>query len=114
MVPAHMEKFYIGGAWVEPKSAKSNGCGKSPRPRRSWRRWHWAITSMSMRRWPRARAAFPAWTVTPVRERIAVLKRVLDAYNEMYEEFAQVMSTEMGAPIEWGTGCASLGGAGPY
>ena len=25
MVPAHMEKFYIGGAWVEPHSAVRMG-----------------------------------------------------------------------------------------
>jgi aldehyde dehydrogenase (NAD+) len=29
------------------------------------------------------------------------VKRVLEVYNDRYEDFAQVMSTEMGAPITW-------------
>ncbi|MDE3029548.1 MAG: aldehyde dehydrogenase family protein, partial [Paracoccaceae bacterium] len=41
------------------------------------------------------------WTVVPVPERIAVLKRVLERYNARYEDVAQVMSIEMGAPIQW-------------
>ncbi|MEZ5885834.1 MAG: aldehyde dehydrogenase family protein [Paracoccaceae bacterium] len=44
-----------------------------------------------------ARVAFADWTVRPVAERIAVLKRLLEAYNDRYEDFAQAMSAEMGA-----------------
>ena len=48
-----------------------------------------------------ARAAFDKWTTTPVKDRIALVRRILEIYNAKAEEFAQVMSTEMGAPIEW-------------
>jgi aldehyde dehydrogenase (NAD+) len=33
-----------------------------------------------------------------------LVKRILEVYNSRYEDFAQAMSTEMGAPIEWARG----------
>ena len=103
MVPAHMEKFYIGGAWVEPHSAARMGV-ENPATEEIVAMVALGDQSDIDAAIASARAAFPVWTVTPVVERIAVLKRVLETYSDMYEEFAQVMSTEMGAPIEWARG----------
>ena len=100
MVPAHMEKFYIGGAWVEPNSAARIGV-ENPATEE-------IVATVALGNQAdidaaiaAARAAFADWTVTPVADRIVLLKRILEVYNDQYEEFAQVMSTEMGAPIEW-------------
>ena len=57
-----------------------------------------------------ARAAFDAYTVWPVAKRIALVKRILEVYNSRYEDFAQAMSTEMGAPIEWARGAQAWAG----
>ena len=100
MVPAHMEKFYIGGAWVEPNSTARIGV-ENPATEE-------IVATVALGNQAdidaaiaAARAAFADWTVTPVADRIVLLKRILEVYNDQYEEFAQVMSTEMGAPIEW-------------
>ncbi len=109
MVPAHMEKFYIGGTWVEPHSKLRIGV-ENPATEEIVAQVALGDQTDIDAAIAAARGAFGAWTVTPVAERIAVVKRVLEAYNEMYEEFAQVMSTEMGAPIEWARGAQAWAG----
>jgi aldehyde dehydrogenase (NAD+) len=109
MVPAHMEKFYIGGAWVEPNSAVRIGV-ENPATEEMVATVALGNLADIDAAVAAARAAFAEWTVTPVAERIAVLKRILEVYNAQYEEFAQVMSTEMGAPIEWARGAQAWAG----
>ena len=47
-----------------------------------------------------AKAAFTPWMMTPLETRLGYLEKVRDAYAERAEEMAQVMSLEMGAPID--------------
>ena len=109
MVPAHMQQFYINGAWVEPHSAQRMGV-ENPATEEIVTEVALGDLADTDAAIAAAKAAFPAWTVTPVAERIGYLKRILEIYNEMYEEFAQVMSTEMGAPIEWARGAQAWAG----
>jgi len=46
-----------------------------------------------------ARAAFPAWSATPVAERAALLKAVQEAMKRRGDEIARTISLEMGAPL---------------
>ena len=46
-----------------------------------------------------AKAAFPDWAFVAKSEKMALLKRLLEVYNDRQEEMAQAMSMEMGAPI---------------
>ena len=46
-----------------------------------------------------ARRAFDGYSRTTPAERLALLERVLAAYKAHYDEIAQAISTEMGAPI---------------
>ncbi|TIX74991.1 MAG: aldehyde dehydrogenase family protein, partial [Mesorhizobium sp.] len=48
-----------------------------------------------------AKAAFPAFSQTSKAERLTLLKRILEVYNERYEDIAQAVSQEMGAPLTW-------------
>ncbi len=45
-----------------------------------------------------ARAAFPAYSATPLAERIALMKRVQTIFERRYEEMVQAITVEMGAP----------------
>src|SRR5260370_16483223 len=45
-----------------------------------------------------ARAAFPAFSRTSKAERIALLQKIVDAYKARYDELAQTITKEMGAP----------------
>ncbi|KTC36345.1 aldehyde dehydrogenase family protein [Pseudomonas poae] len=48
-----------------------------------------------------AARAFPAFSVTPVSERLALLKEILRVYNLRYEDLAKAVSQEMGAPLHF-------------
>lgn len=100
MVLQNMTKFYIDGAWVEPLSKTRIGV-ENPATEEIVCDVAMGSRADADRAILAARAAFDAWTVTPPAERIAVLKRILEVYNDRYEDFAQAMSTEMGAPITW-------------
>jgi aldehyde dehydrogenase (NAD+) len=100
MVPANMLKFYINGQWVDPISTKRMGV-ENPATEEIVCEVAMGSTEDADRAILAARAAFDGWTYRPVAERIAVVKRILEVYNDRYEDFAQVMSTEMGAPISW-------------
>ncbi|MGK0272351.1 MAG: aldehyde dehydrogenase (NAD+), partial [Cocleimonas sp.] len=45
--------------------------------------------------------AFPSWSITSVEERIALMKRFIDLYEQHAEEMAQLMMLEMGSPIRF-------------
>ena len=109
MIPANMLKFYIDGAWVDPLGSGRMGV-ENPATEEIVTEVALGSTADVDRAVAAARAAFDGWTVVPVAERIAVLKRVLEVYNAHYEDFAQVMSTEMGAPIEWARGAQAWAG----
>ena len=109
MIPANMLKFYINGQWVDPISKARMGV-ENPATEEIVCEVAMGNAEDADRAILAARAAFDSWTYRPVKERIAVVKRVLEVYNERYEEFAQVMSTEMGAPITWARGAQAWAG----
>ncbi len=109
MIPANMLKFYINGQWVDPISTHRMGV-ENPASEEIVCDVAMGNAADADRAILAARAAFGAWTVVPVKERIALVKRILEIYNERYEDFAQVMSTEMGAPIEWARGSQAWAG----
>ena len=46
-----------------------------------------------------AKAAFPAWSKTPIRERGALISKVADALMARHEEFARLLTQEQGKPL---------------
>ncbi len=57
-----------------------------------------------------AAETFPAWAATPVRERAELLRRAFDLLQERKEDFALLMSIEMGKPIAEARGEVAYGG----
>jgi aldehyde dehydrogenase (NAD+) len=91
-------KFYIDGSWVDPigraKWEVVNPATEDP------------IAEIALgsaadvdRAVAAARAAFPAFARTSRKERLDLLKRIHDAYMARYDEFANTISLEMGAPM---------------
>ncbi|MDO8982305.1 aldehyde dehydrogenase family protein [Cypionkella sp.] len=103
MISANMTKFYINGAWVQPNSAARMGV-ENPATEEIVAEVALGNQTDIDNAIAAARAAFDAYTVWPVQKRIDLVKRILEVYNSRYEDFAQAMSTEMGAPIEWARG----------
>ena len=109
MISANMTKFYINGAWVEPISTKRIGV-ENPATEEIVCEVAIGNEADADRAIAAARAAFDAYTVWPVQKRIDLVKRILAVYNARYEDFAQAMSTEMGAPMEWARGAQAWAG----
>ncbi|GLS87212.1 aldehyde dehydrogenase [Cypionkella aquatica] len=108
-ISANMTKFYINGAWVEPNSAERMGV-ENPATEEIVAEVALGNQTDIDSAIAAARAAFDAYTVWPVQKRIDLVKKILEVYNSRYEEFAQAMSTEMGAPIEWARGAQAWAG----
>ncbi|MGR3455316.1 aldehyde dehydrogenase family protein [Pseudooceanicola sp.] len=91
-------QFYINGEWVDPKEGKDleviDPSTEDP----------CAVISLAGQAdvdaaVAAAKAAFPGWMATPPEERIALVEKFLEIYQERAEEMAKAISTEMGAPI---------------
>lgn len=54
--------------------------------------------------------AFPAWAKTPARERAEILRRAFDLLQERKEDFALLMTIEMGKPLAEARGEVGYGG----
>ncbi len=104
-------QFYIDGAWVDPVEPKelkvinpateevagviSMGCAKD-------------VDKAVMA----ARRAFDSYSRTSPAERLALMERILVAYNAHYAEIAQAISIEMGAPVTLSKGAQTGIGVG--
>jgi len=97
---ANALKFYIDGAWVDPAGTATldviNPATEAP------------FLTIAMggaadvdRAVAAARKAFGTWAFSTREERLALLRRVLDEYNRRFEDIAQAVTAEMGAPIEF-------------
>jgi aldehyde dehydrogenase (NAD+) len=104
-------QFYIDGAWVDPASPKVfeviNPATETVA----------GVISMGGaqdvdRAVAAARRAFDAYSRTTPQERLALMERILSAYKAHYDEIAQAISTEMGAPITLAKGSQTRIGVG--
>jgi aldehyde dehydrogenase (NAD+) len=91
-------QFYIDGAWVDPVAPRDlevvNPATEEPV----------AIISMGNaddidRAVAAAARAFPGWAATPPAERRAACERLIEIYRRRYEEMAETITLELGAPI---------------
>jgi len=90
-------KFYINGEWVAPLQPRPfdviNPATEEP------------VAQISLggagdvdRAVAAAKAAFPSFSRTSKAERIALLQKIVEAYKARYDELAQTITKEMGAP----------------
>lgn len=90
--------FYIDGQWVAPQIPLTinviNPANEAPYTKISLGSKadvDHAVTA--------AKNAFTIFSTTSVHERINFLKKILTVYNERYEDMAEAISQEMGAPL---------------
>jgi len=91
-------KFYINGEWVDPVTPSTldviNPTTEEP----------FATISMGSaedvnKAVAAAKAAFDSFSQTTVAERVELIGSILAEYQKRYDDIAQAISTEMGAPI---------------
>ncbi|MEP9374260.1 aldehyde dehydrogenase family protein [Mesorhizobium sp. KR1-2] len=94
----HELQFYIDGGWVEPFTTTTLEV-IDPATEEAFTRIAVGTPTDVDHAVQAARRAFPEFSRTSQTERLALLRRILDAYNARYEDIAQAVSREMGAPI---------------
>ena len=95
-------KLYINGQWVEPEAGEyfdtANPATGKPLAKIAQAGKPEVDAAVKA-----ARKAFGTFSQTSKEERIALLKRILDAYKARYDDIAKAISSEMGAPITLAT-----------
>ena len=90
--------FYIDGAWVPPAKPATRDV-INPATEQSIGKISMGSAEDVDRAVKAARKAFESWSQTTREERIAVLEKIIAVFKTRYDELAQTISTEMGAPI---------------
>jgi len=92
--------FYIDGAWVAPRRARVLDV-IDPAKETACARVSLGAAEDVDRAVAAARRAFDAWSRSPVAERAAALARLAAVYERRFDEMAEAIMTEMGAPIRF-------------
>ncbi len=104
-------QFYIDGAWVDPVEPKQLTVINPATEEAA------GVISMGSakdvdRAVTAARRAFDSYSRTTPAERLTLMERILTAYKAHYDEIAQAISIEMGAPITLSKGAQTRIGVG--
>ena len=91
-------QFYIGGEWVDPAEPRPLDV-IDPSTEEPIGRISLGGQKDVERAVAAARKAFESYSRTSRQERIELLRRIATAYQARYEELAETISREMGAPI---------------
>ena len=102
--------FYINGKWISPTKQKDleviNPSNEEP----------YAIISLgdvadTEYAVKAARKAFHSWKQTSKEERVSLIQKLYDIYKSRWNEMAEVISKEMGAPLEYASSAQTASGA---
>ncbi|MBV4551435.1 aldehyde dehydrogenase family protein [Pseudomonas sp. SWRI102] len=96
----HALKFYIDGQWVDTQSGNTLEV-IDPSTEQAFISIAVGNAADVDSAVNAAARAFPAFSVTPVGERLALLKNILRVYNLRYEDLVKAVSQEMGAPLHF-------------
>ncbi|MEG6508941.1 aldehyde dehydrogenase family protein [Methyloligella sp. 2.7D] len=99
MTSLHTDKFYIDGAWVDPKHKESADVINPANEE--------VIATIAMGSpddvdvaVAAAKRAFASFSETTKDERLALLKKIRDIYQRRYDEMSALIRDELGAPID--------------
>lgn len=91
-------KFYINGEWVDPTTPATLDV-INPTTEEAFARISMGSEADVNKAVAAATEAFESFSRTTVAERVELFGAILGEYTKRYDEIAQIISTEMGAPI---------------
>src|SRR5258708_38573657 len=94
---SHALQFYIGGEWVSP-SSHARLPVIDPSTEEAFAEIAMGTPADVDRAVAAARKAFASFALTTPEERLALIRKILEAYSERYDEMAQLISREISAP----------------
>ena len=103
-------RFYIGGSWVEPESAK-RGAIVNPATGKTIAPIALGDARDAEKAIAAARGAFDGWSRTSVTERLELLRRINAGLKARAGAIGDAISAEMGAPLDLARGAQA--GSGP-
>ena len=104
-------KFFIDGAWVEPAIPVALDV-IDPSTEEAFTRIALGSKEDVDKAVAAAKAAFLAFSVWPKEERLKLLRRILSEYEKRYEDIAEAVSQEMGAPLSFARNSQAAAGKG--
>ena len=94
----HHTQFFIGGRWVDPAGSAKLAV-IDPATEATFTEIALGGKADVDRAVAAAKTAFESYSQTTREERLALLRRILDAYKARAEDLARAVSQEMGAPL---------------
>ncbi|MGV1793021.1 aldehyde dehydrogenase family protein [Rhizobium lusitanum] len=104
-------KFFIDGAWVDPVTPNAIDV-INPATEEAYTAISGGSAADVDKAVDAAKRAFASFSLTSREERLALLKRILECYNERFEDIAQAVSDEMGAPLPFARDSQAWAGRG--
>jgi aldehyde dehydrogenase (NAD+) len=93
------ERFYINGKWVAPSGPQNTLDVINPATEAPYGRIALGTKEDVASAVQAAGAAFDSWSQTSVESRLNILEKIVAGIQNRYEELAETISTEMGAPL---------------
>ncbi len=102
-------KFYINGKWVNPQQNNDFNV-VNPSNEESY-----AVISLGNKNdvdyaVEAAKNAFISWSEVDKKDKIRLLEKLLEIYKLRWNEITQIMSEEMGAPLDWSSSAQTNSG----
>lgn len=107
-----LDRFYIGGTWVEPAPGSTQADIVNPATEAVIGKLSMGTAADADRAVAAARAAFPDWSESSREERIALLERIIARYQERLDDIARAVRLEMGAPVTLARNVQAMAGLG--
>ncbi|MCY1291382.1 3-succinoylsemialdehyde-pyridine dehydrogenase [compost metagenome] len=98
-----VDKFYINGQWVQPAPGAAQADLIDPATESVAGKIAMGTAADVDHAVAAARAALPAWSASTREDRIALLERIMAAYQARLGDLAQAVRQEIGAPISVAT-----------
>jgi aldehyde dehydrogenase (NAD+) len=93
------ERFYINGKWVAPSGPQNTLDVINPATEAPYGRIALGTKEDVASAVQAAGAAFDSWSQTSVESRLNILEKIVAGIQNRYEELAETISREMGAPL---------------
>jgi aldehyde dehydrogenase (NAD+) len=93
------ERFYINGKWVAPSGPQNTLDVINPATEAPYGRIALGTKEDVASAVQAAGAAFDSWSQTSVESRLNILEKIVAGIQNRYEELAETISSEMGAPL---------------
>ena len=106
-------QFYINGEWVDPVNPQHLDV-INPATEESIAKIAMGNSEDVNKAVAAAKNAFDSFSQTSKEERLALMGKILEVYQSRYDEIAETISSEMGAPLWLSKAAQAATGAGHF